>query len=200
MSLAHDDRYQAGTVRAVLETDLITPATARALQARLAAPTGQGVFDTETRAVLVAVCDRLLPQPDRKTPIDLANIIEHELATGVGDGWRYDVMPGDVAAMEHGLAAIDGAAWAQFGSGFAALDESSCNAILVAVQNGAVAPAHWVGIEPKRFFEELLAAVTEAYYAHPLAQEEIGFLGMADAHGWDEVGLGARAAHEPVPL
>jgi hypothetical protein len=51
-----------------------------------------------------------------------------------------------------------------------------------------------------RFFEELLVLATETYYAHPLAQEEIGYAGMADAAGWQAIGLDEREAHEPAPL
>lgn len=199
MSIA-DDHYPAGTVRAVMTTDLVTPATAQALQARLVATEGQGVFDPAARAVLALVCDRLVPQPDRSMPIDLVAIVEHKLAGGVGDGWRYDMMPGDVTAMRRGIVAIDASAKTWFWAGFADLDTMSCDLLLAAVQRGDVQPEIWRNLNPQRFFETLLVAVTEAYYAHPLAQEEIGYLGMADAHGWRDVGLGARAPHEPVPL
>ena len=195
-----DDHYPAGTVLAVIDTDLVTPATARALRARLVAAEGQSVFDMAGRAVLAAVCDRLLPQPDRSVPIDLAAVVEGRVANGVGDGWRYDAMPDDVQAMRRGIAAIDASALAWFGAGFADLDIMSCDLLLAAVQRGDILPEIWGNLDSKRFFEELLVAVAEAYYAHPLAQEEIGYLGMADADGWADVGLGARAAHEPVPL
>jgi hypothetical protein len=41
---------------------------------------------------------------------------------------------------------------------------------------------------------------TETYYAHPLAQEEIGYAGMADARGWRAIGLDEREAHEPASI
>ncbi|MBW3634848.1 MAG: GMC family oxidoreductase [Armatimonadetes bacterium] len=50
-----------------------------------------------------------------------------------------------------------------------------------------------------RFFEELLAEATEHYYAHPLAQEEIGYAGFADAPGWKRIGLDERENREPAP-
>lgn len=50
------------------------------------------------------------------------------------------------------------------------------------------------------YFEELLALVVDIYYAHPLASEEIGYTGMADAHGWQAIGLDERETHEPVSV
>lgn len=199
MTTPPDDHYPAGSVRGLIETDLLTPPTAEALRARMLAPIGK-CLDVRARAALAAVGERLLPQPDRDTPIDLAAIVEDRLAGGVGDGWRYDTMPDDATAMQRGLIAIDASALAWFGAGVADLDTMSCDLSLAAVQRGDVQPEIWGDLDPVRFFEELLVAVTEAYYAHPLAAEEIGYLGMADARGWADVGLGARAAHEPVPL
>ncbi len=192
-----DHRWPDGTVRAVLGTDLVTPATRAALTARLApsAPFAP-VLDVATIAVLEAVCARLVPQPDRAVPVDIAGDLHRKLAAGAGNGWRFDALPDDVTAMATGLAAIDARAAAMFGRRFAALGAADADAVLAAVQAGT-APG-WTGPEPKQFFEELLAGVAESYYSHPLAQEEIGYLGMADADGWADVGFGARAPHEPV--
>lgn len=198
--MRHDDRYPADTVRSILDTPLVTPATASAVRARLAAPEGSGAFDAPARRTLRAAFDGLIPQSDRREPIDLAAIVENRLATGAGDGWRYADMPDDIAALQIGLAAIEASACRLFDASFADLDSMTRDRLLFAVQRGDVPTDLWAGLDPKRFFETLLVAVIEAYYGHPLAQEEIGYLGMADARGWQEVGLGARAPHEPEPL
>ncbi len=65
------------------------------------------------------------------------------------------------------------------------------------VQRGRASGAAWRTLPSHRFFEELLAEVTEAYYSHPLAQEEIGYTGMADAHGWQHVSLNDLESWEP---
>lgn len=188
--------WPEGTVRAVLNTDLVTAPTAAALRARLASPPEfDFVLDAEGCALLAAVCDRLVPQPDRAVPIDIAGIVHSKLAADLGNGWRFDSMPPDTVAMAQGLRGIEASAQAGFGRGFAALGDAERDAVLVAVQVGDV--ADWP-IDPTRFFEELLAGVAEAYYSHPIAQEEIGYLGMADAHGWVDVGFGASAPHEPL--
>ncbi|MBC7504141.1 MAG: gluconate 2-dehydrogenase subunit 3 family protein [Sandarakinorhabdus sp.] len=198
--MTRDDRYPANTVRSILDTPLVTPATSAALRARLAEPVGSGVFDALARKTLRAACDGLIPQSDRSNPIDLASIVESRLANGDGDGWRYADMPDDVAVLRSGLAAIDASAHGMFGAGLADLDTMARDRLLTSVQHGDVPSDLWTVLDPKRWFETLLVAVTEAYYAHPLAQEEIGYLGMADARGWSDVGLGARAPHEPEPL
>ena len=198
--MTHDERYPSGTIRDILDTDLVTAATAKALRARLVAPKGSGVFNVAQRRTLAAICDRLIPQSGHQKPIDLAAIVENRLAVGIGDGWRYADMPDDVTALGSGLAAIDAIARRGFGAGFIDLDNMARDGLLKSVQHGDVPADLWADLDSKRFFETLLVAVTEADYAHPLAQEEIGYLGMADARGWSAVGLGARAPHEPDPL
>ncbi len=50
----------------------------------------------------------------------------------------------------------------------------------------------WKAMPANKFFEELLAEATTNYYAHPIAQEEIGYAGMADVPGWQRIGLNER--------
>ena len=193
--------YQEGSVRALLDTDLITPATRAVLLERLAphADSPPRFFDAREWATLCAMCRRLIPQPERAAPIQLPADIDERLADDKADGWRYDVLPSDPEAYRRGLRGIDETAEAVFGAPFTTLDATQQDAVLHAVQAGTAPGPTWSALPPKLFFEELLAEITESYYSHPLAFEEIGFAGMADAHGWQTVGLGARAAFEPVP-
>lgn len=190
-----DDSYPSGTVVGLLDSDLLTAATVAALRNRFAqddrAP--PDLLGAASTRVLEAVCAQLIPQDDRDPPIDIAGEVQRRLADGVGDGWRYADMPPDDVAMAVGLRGIEQAARAMFGGRFVDLAASDRDAILREIQRGE-APGE---LPLDRFFEELLAQVADIYYSHPLAQEEIGFLGMADAKGWEEVGLGARAPHEP---
>ena len=192
-------RYPEGTVRAILDTEFVTAQTALALRQRIGevAP-HTAVLDADGMAVLAAVCERLIPQPDRAEPIDLAARLHHAVATAGGDGWRYATLPTDEVALIQGVSALDASARTMTSRGFCELDADGHRLILSAVQKGVAPKAAWPGLDQARWFEELLAAVTEIYFSHPLAQEEIGYLGMADAQGWDEVGFGARAAFEPV--
>lgn len=72
--------------------------------------------------------------------------------------------------------------------------------ILLGVQRGAPVDRVRHAIPPRRVFPALLAEVTEAYYSHPLAREEIGYMGMGDARGWQAMGLNELDAREPRPV
>ena len=194
--------YPPGTVRALLDTDLITPATHAVIQGRLEPrpATEPHVFDSHTFHTLRAVCDRLIPQADRADSVDLAAALDERLAGGACDGWRYASMPPDEDAYVRGLHGVNEAAQAQFGAEFVALGEKQQDQVLLLVQRGAAQGATWDTLPAERFFEELLAELCECYYSDPLTQEEIGYVGMADAHGWQAIGLHQRAAHEPHAL
>ena len=196
------DTYPAGTVRALLETDLVTPATRDALRSRLAeTPRSAPRFFTPPElAVLHAALARLLADPAAPTPRDLVGAMDRRLAEGKSDGWRYDALPPDGEAARLGLRGLDQTAQARFGAGFAALDAVRQKAVLAAVRRGDPPGAAWEILPAARFFEDLLAEATECYYSHPLAQEEIGYVGMADAHGWTRLGPDEREAWEPLPV
>jgi gluconate 2-dehydrogenase gamma chain len=197
------DTYPEGTVRALLKTDLVTPKTREVLEERLqqdlesAAPR---FFNGATYRVLEAVCNRLIPQLERDQRINIASAIDLRLAEGKCDGWRYDVLPPDGEAYRLGLHGLDESARLQFGISFIALAGEQQDIILRAVQTGQANGDSWHQLDGQRFFEDLLAEAAEVYYSHPLAQEEIGYVGMADAHGWQMIGLNEREPQEPQPI
>lgn len=193
------DNYPTGTVRALLETDLVTPPTRHALQARLRQPavTTPRFFDARDFATLRAACARLIPQTEREQAIDLAGALDERLAAGKGDGWRYDQMPPDGEAHRRGLRGLDETAQALLAMNFQQLEAAQQDEVLLAVQRGEAHGETWRTLPARRFFEELLAELTEIYYSHPLAKEEIGDASMADAHGWQKISLDEHEAHEP---
>jgi len=195
-----DWQYPAGTVAALLNSDLVTPATAKALARRLAARADKEpvVFGPELLAVLSAISGRLIPQSDRATPIDLAGAFVSRLAKGAGNGWRYADLPPDADMFDRGLRAIDTSAIDAFSAGFSSLTPAKQDDLLREVQFGRVSGPAWHGIKPDLFFQELLAALVDIYYADPVALDEIGYAGMADARGWQAVGIDARAEYEPI--
>lgn len=195
-----DWQYPAGTVAALLNSDLVTPATAKALARRLAARADKEpvVFGPELLAVLSAISGRLIPQSDRATPIDLAGAFVSRLAKGAGNGWRYADLPPDADMFDRGLRAIDASAIDAFSAGFSSLTPAKQDDLLREVQFGRVSGPAWHGIKPDLFFQELLAALVDIYYADPVALDEIGYAGMADARGWQAVGIDARAEYEPI--
>lgn len=192
--------YPPGTVRALLDTGIVTEPTRKALRARLDENDDAYVsrfFEEESFATLRAACARLIPQPERTPPIDVAVCIDKRLADNMSDGWRYNSMPPDRDAYLHGLQGLDESARVMHGVRFIALEATRQDAILQLVCRGQAPGATWRTLPSPRFFEELLAEVTESYYSHPLAQEEIGYVGMADARGWQALGLNNLEAWEP---
>ena len=200
MSVPH---YPSGTVRALLDTSHVSAATRAALQARLDAPatyTPQFLAPA-TYALLEAVASRIFPQPDRsEQPIPLAPAVDQRLAEGRADGWRYDALPPDREAYRLGLGGIQEIAQAQFRADFMALSAEQQDAVLQALASGTPPGKTWETLDAGRFFEEMLAELTETYYAHPLAQEEIGYVGMADLPAWTKIGLNEKEDREPGEL
>jgi gluconate 2-dehydrogenase gamma chain len=213
--------YPEGTARRLLATDLVTPKTREVLNGRIATHENPGVvvpcfFTSAEFRTLRAVCARLIPQPDRDQPIDLAGAIDQRLAAGKTDGWRYDTMPPDPEAFHRAMRGLDETARAMSndsrethsethsgmhpGMRFEMLDDSAQDAVLAAVQRGDAAGAVWRTMPSTRWFEELLTELVALYYSHPIAQDEIGYAGYADAHGWQLIGLDELESFEPRPV
>jgi gluconate 2-dehydrogenase gamma chain len=191
--------YPSGTVRALLDTPHVSEATRAAVQARLDAPAAYApqFLAPETYALLEAVAARLFPQPDRpQQPIPLAPAVDQRLAEGRADGWRYDALPPDREAYRLGLGGIQEIAQSQFQADFTALNAEQQDAVLQALASTTPPGNTWVTLNAGRFFEEMLAELTETYYAHPLAQEEIGYVGMADLPAWTKIGLNEKEDRE----
>ena len=200
-AIGNGRRYGPGAVLGLLEGPLLTRATALAIRERLAvpkAPSGAPAISEARLDVLRAAAARLLPQPEREIPIDLVGEFERRLRAGIGDGWRYADQPPDAESCLRGLDLLDAAAQARCDSSFGDATTADQDGLLHDVQSGRI--AGWAAPDAARWFEELLAALVDVYYSHPVALDEIGYAGMADARGWQDVGLGARAPHEPEPI
>ena len=191
-------QYPPNTVRELLRTDQVTEATRRALTERLQLPPHQPTFFSASEfALLQAVCDRLVPQDNPSGYIDMASNIDKRLSEQKGDGWRYDTMPTDQDAYKLGLQGINENAQLMFQQEFRNISPEQQDIILEAVQQMEAPGDIWRKLPADRFFEELLTEATENYYSHPLAQEEIGYVGMADVPGWKRLGLNNLEDREP---
>jgi len=181
----------------LLASDRLTAPTRAALRARLDrrydAPR---LFDAVQMQTLGAVSARLIPDPDLAAAIDLAGALDAALADGEGDGWRYADAPPDQRMYALGLDALNAAALDRFASPFSDLEPANQDGLLANAAEGGLDIA---GGNGGRWFEELLCALVELYYAHPLVQVAIGYDGMADAHGVQAVSL-AEVAKEDASL
>ena len=185
----HKQKTMKNTAITLLETDLVTDPTRSALTERLNAPVHQPTFfSPDEFALLEAVCDRLVPQ-EAAERIDMAGGIDKRLTEGGSDGWRYDDMPPDGDAYRLGLQGIAETTQVIFGDLFQNLSGEQQDKVLSIIQAMDAPGESWKTLPADHFFEELLTDASAAYYSHPLAQAEIKYAGMADAPGWQRIGL-----------
>lgn len=197
-----NDFYPNGSITALLQTDLVTAKTKQVLKARLDKPVVNepAYFTNSQFETLKAVCMRLIPQAGREQTVDLPGLLEEQLLTGSGNGWRYASMPADMQAILLGLRGIDETSITLYGKKFDVLEVSQQDEILQTVQDGTTTGNTWEHLSSSLFFEELLARLVEIYYSHPLGKEEIGDISIADAKGWDNIGLDQSERHELFPI
>ncbi len=177
----------------LLTSDRLTEATRAVLRARMDQRYGPPqLFDEAQMQTLRAVIARLIPAAELVDVVDPAGALDAALVQDEGDGWRYADAPPDQRLHAIGLDALNATALFRFGSSFSDLSPKRQDDLLSLAAAGDPAT---VGVEAGRWFEELLCALVELYYAHPLVQVSIGYDGMADARGVQAVGL-AEVAHE----
>src|SRR5688500_88568 len=167
----------------LIETDSVTEPTRRVLIERSTA--GEDYvprfFAMHEYATLTAVCAALAPSktvPSYFVPSE----IDKRLASGGGNGWRYSKMPADGEAYLCGLNELDRIASDEVGRDFTGVEKNDQIEILKRFRDEQVGGTIF---DHRLFFEELLTELAEIFYSHPLAQEEIGYVGYADGHGWD---------------
>lgn len=189
------------TFQELLPTSHLSEATRAELTQRLAATSRAAAYEPqffapETYQLFVAVAARLFPQPEREVPIPLIPAVDKRLAEGQSDGWRYDALPPDREAYRLGLGGIGQIAQELFKADFEQLGPAQQDQVIEALATGNPPGEVWQTLNATRFFEEMLAELTENYYAHPWAQDEIGYVGYADLPGWAKIGLNQKEARE----
>jgi len=172
----------------LLDSNLVTEETRQALKERLkAVEMPPRFFDEREFEILKAVCETLAPS--KIVPRWFAaNEIDKRLAENSGNGWRYDSMPPDGESYKTGLRLLNETAQEIFQKDYAALEIKKRKDILKRFESGKAELKGQTGFTPARFLEELFTEFAEIFYSHPLALEEIGYVGFADAHGW-QVGV-----------
>lgn len=168
--------------------------TREVVRKRLEEVPDRSFFSEQEWQTLLAVCDRILPQPEGGTAaVPIAPWIDRKLAQNRGDGYRYADMPPMREAWQLGLAGIDAESRHRFDEPFATTHATNQDAILEAIQQGDVTDGIWARLPPKRFFTTvLLKSIVAQYYAHPAAWSETGFGGPASPRGYVRLGIGQR--------
>lgn len=167
------------------DTSSFNDTTRAVLRDRLDPPPRRFFSDSEW-ATLVALCDRVMPQPEREQPVAIAAWIDADRHTDRPTGTRKAAMPEDGAAWRQGLAALNAEAEARHCTTFSALKEAAQDALLRAVdREDLAAPQAWNGLPAREFFRGLaLTQIVSVYYAHPAAMSEIGYGGPASPRGY----------------
>lgn len=174
--------------------------TRKVVHKRLTEIPDRRFFTEDEWEILKAICDRLIPQPDRPNdPVPIVPFIDEKLHKNQGNGYRYATMPPMREAWRQGIGAIEAEARAKWGAGFRDLPENQQDAVLRAIQHGDTLSPAWEGLPPKQFFKTaLLHETVTVYYAHPAAWSEIGFGGPASPRGYVRMRFNRRDPWEAV--
>jgi Gluconate 2-dehydrogenase subunit 3 len=171
--------------------------TREVIRKRLTGLPERRFFSAAEWQTLEAICNRLLPQPDRVEPIPIVPWIDEKLHHDWRDGYRYHDMPPQRDAWRLGLEGINREGRQRFGADFSSLTGGQQDAVLRAVQNGDVSGGVWDRLPSRRFFSTtLLKEVVGEYYAHPAAWSEVGFGGPASPRGYVRLGVNQRDSWE----
>ena len=185
----------------LIESDRVSPATRKVLLERAKADDTAYVpltVDAHGMLTLRALMARMIPQAGET--IDLAARIDTMLATGGGNGWRFEVLPEDGMAIRIGLTVLDETAQQRFGRDFPVLESEEQDSILADAVNGTM-PSNV--LDMGRWAEELLAYAAEMYMAHPGTFARIGYSGIGDGadaatqKGFVLIGIGEVEEWEP---
>ena len=169
-----------------LEGKRLSLPTRAVLEKRMAGPVRpEGLLTAEQERTLRAVLARVVPG----TGVDLATTVMARLATGRGDGWRYDVLPADLTAYREGLDRLAR-------DGFEDMDAEHQDKALTAL-------AKKKGSSEALWFEDVRGDATAAYVAHPQTSARLGFSGpgvggaYTKYRGFENLGVNSREEWEP---
>lgn len=167
--------------------------TRKAIDRRLAIDRQPRFFSNDEWPTLNAVCSRIMPQPADRAPVPLAAYVDQKLAENKLDGYRYAQLPPQDIAWRRGLAALNAESRGAYGRPFHELPTEEQDELLRRMQRGELKSETWEGMPCKLFFERrVIPDITHAYYAHPIAWNEIGFGGPASPRGYVRMGLNRR--------
>lgn len=187
------DRYPDYDVMSKQFSPSWNEVTRKVVHARLAVPREPRFFNQGEWDTLQAVCARIMPQPATGAIIPLAAYVDAKITEKHEDGYRYASLPHQGEAWQRGLAALDQEAADSHGARYHLLTPEQQDALLQRMQDGKLDCSAWQGMPCKLFFEHrVIADITHAYYAHPIAWNEIGFGGPASPRGYVRMGLNRR--------
>ena len=163
-------------------------ATRKLVDERMGAPKPIRFFSEAEAATMTAVLDRILPQEDRlpSQRIALLPPLDARLFENRIEGYRYEDMPSDQQAYRWAAEAFETMSKEAYGVGFTQLTVTSQELLLKSLHDGEPVAAKdlWKRMNVDRFWTLLVSDACSAYYAHPLAWNEVGFGGPAYPRGY----------------
>lgn len=161
-------------------------ATRTKVMRRTEPPTAPRFFTQHEQATAIALFDQLLYQ--REEPrVPVMNLVDARLADHETDGWHYETMAPDDQAWRASLAALDTDSEARFGCGFAECEWDQQAELLHSIQD--LGTELWHGMTAAHVWSLWTRYGCTAFYAHPLAWNEIGFDGPAYPRGYKNIGV-----------
>ena len=161
-------------------------------------------LDQASFETLAAIMGRLIPDAGL-TPIDLSAHLERQLASGKGDGWRFDALPKDDVAFKLALETIELLAKAHHDVSFVGLDAALQDTLLERISAGKIDEGLPLSSEQMMlWFADVAAAAAQLYVSHPATLARLGYSGIAyggdgtDLPGFRKIGLGEREDWEPA--
>jgi hypothetical protein len=193
------ERYPGYDVMSKRWTLSWNEATRETIDRRLAIPREPRFFTAEEWRTLTAVCARIMPQPPDRPPVPLPAFVDQKITDGLLDGYRFAQMPPQGEAWRRGLAALEQESRGKHDERFDQLTGPEQDELLGRMQKGDLTGPAWGGMPCKLFFEHrVIPDIVHAYYAHPVAWNEIGFSGPASPRGHVRMGLNRRDPWDPV--
>jgi hypothetical protein len=187
------DRFPGYDVLSKRRSPSWNDATRRVIDQRLAMPRDPHYFTEQEWATLIALCDRIVPQPRSRPPIPVAAMVDHKMANDLTDGYRDHRLPKMQEAWSRGLRALNQEAMTRHGARFHAISAVDQDALLTLMQQGELHHDDWCDMPCNLFFSRrVVHDIVAAYYAHPTSWNEIGFGGPASPRGYVRMGFDKR--------
>jgi hypothetical protein len=167
--------------------------TRQLIEDRIATSGPLRFFSAIEAATADALFDQLLDQ--RQEPrVPVLEMVDARLATDETDGWRYDTMPKDPDAWRRSLAALDADCVERWGAVFPDASWDHQAQLIQSVQD--LGDQLWHAMPASQVWSLWTRYVCTAFYAHPLAWQEIGFSGPAYPRGYKNIGVDRRESFE----
>lgn len=181
----HGARFPGYDVLAKRQGPSWNDKTREVIARRLSIGSQPKFFTEDEFLTVLAVADRIVPQPPTRAPIPVAALVDLKLHLAQSDGYRLAGSPQDREAWRLGLKALDAEAEVAFRACFHDLPEGQQDLLLERMQKGELRNSAWSPMASDVFFRMRLARdIVLAYYAHPTAWSEIGWGGPASPRGY----------------